>query len=234
MPEAPKALVELHARLVERTVDRRPATAAEVARELRAYATSWPKADAGSVTAMMQRFFSAEIEARRAELNAALEVAAPARVEELRSTLDLETGFERATLTEPLILRSESPASGRRARSWRGLASGAVLLALAAGIVAVAVSRGGSGDHSVAPVSPTAAATTAAEAPSTSPVPGLPSASAAGPMTAVSAAPLATTVTRPSPARSPAGAPARTMGRPTKPAPAPGTSRPPDVDPTPF
>lgn len=234
MPEAPKALVELHARLVERTVDRRPATAAEVARELRAYATSWPKADAGSVTAMMQRFFSAEIEARRAELNAALEVAAPARVEELRSTLDLETGFERATLTEPLILRSESPASGRRARSWRGLASGAVLLALAAGIVAVAVSRVGSGDHSVAPVSPTAAATTAAEAPSTSPVPGLPSASAAGPMTAVSAAPLATTVTRPSPARSPAGAPARTMARPTKPAPAPGTSRPPDVDPTPF
>ena len=166
------------------------------------------------------------------ELNAALEVAAPARVEELRSTLDLETGFERATLTEPLILRSESPASGRRARSWRGIASGALLLALAAGIVAVAVSRVGNGGHSLAPASTTA--TTAVEAPSTSPVPGSPIASAAGPMTVVSAPPPSTTLARPSPARSPASPPARTMVRPTKPAQAPGSNRPPDVDPTPF
>jgi serine/threonine-protein kinase len=235
MPDAPKALVELHARLVEREVDRRPATAAEVARELRAYATKWPAASAGSVAAMMQRLFPAEIEKRRAELNAALQAAAPQRVEELRSTLDLETGFERATLTEPVILGSEAPPAVVRTRRWRGLAGGAVVLALGAGVVAVAVSRSGRSAH--APESSAAAATTTT--PPAAPVPASASPAAQAPMAAPAvpaASTAAATVDSPHapPTRPPPPAPARTLSRPVRPVPTASGTRPPDVDPTPF
>jgi serine/threonine-protein kinase len=226
IPDAPKALVELHARLVAREVEKRPATAAEVARELRALATRWPAADASAVAAMMQRLFAAEIEARRAELNAALEAAAPARVAELRSTLDLETGFERATLTEPLILRSDAPVA--KPRAWRRLAGGALVLALGAGIAAVAALRSGRSAH--APEATADAATTTAATPATPPTPAIPTGSA-------TPAPVA--APRPALPKAPATAPPRTISQPARPArpppaPAPNGNRPPDVDPTPF
>ena len=235
LPEAPKALVELHARLVERQVERRPATAAEVARELRAYATKWPAADARSVAAMMQRLFSAEIEARRSELNAALEVAAPARVAELRSTLDLETGFERATLTEPLILRSDTPPAGRR--PWRRIAGGALVLALGAGILAVAASRSGrtvQAPEAVAAAATTIASTTAA-APAAPPTASVPTPQPTIP--AASAAPAPVAAPRPALPRSPSTAqprPPNQTARPARPTAAATGSKPPDVDPTPF
>jgi len=238
LPEAPRALVELHARLVERQVEKRPATAAEVARELRAYATKWPAADARSVAAMMQRLFSAEIEARRSELNAALEAAAPARVAELRSTLDLETGFERATLTEPLILRSDAPPAGRR--PWRRIAGGAVVLAFGAGIVAVAASRSGHTVH--APESMAAAATTIATATTAAPV-APPAASVAvvealpPSIPTASTAPAPVTASRPAAPRSPVTTqlrPPSQTARPARPPAAPTGNRPPDVDTTPF
>jgi eukaryotic-like serine/threonine-protein kinase len=235
MPDAPRALVDLHARLVAREVDRRPATAREVARELRAYATKWPAANAGSVAAMMQRLFASEIETRRAELNAALEAAAPARVLELRRTLDPETGFAHATLTEPVIVRSEvpPPVDGvARARSWRGVAGGALLLALGAGIMAVAVSRSGRSAH---PPEPAAAATTAAPP---TPIPSTPAPATTADPTAVSTAPgitsAAASAPRTPPPRLLSTSPPRSRpARPT-PAAAPTGNRPPDVDPTPF
>jgi len=232
-PEAPPALVELHARLVAREVEKRPATAAEVARELRAFATRWPAADATSVAAMMQRLFAAEIEGRRAELNAALEAAAPARVAELRSTLDLETGFERATLTEPLILRSEAPAPAAPSRVRRRLAGGAVVLALVAGIVAVATSRSGQvhAPEATVPGATTATASPAAPPPpSVAPLPTPPPVASAASATAIAAP-------RPPLPRSPAATPPRNISppaRPARPPPASTGSRPPDVDPTPF
>jgi len=209
---------------VERAVEKRPASAAEVARELRAYATRWPAADGASVAAMMQRLFAAQIEQRRAELNTALEAAAPARVAELRSTLDLSTGFERATLTEPLILQSEAPPPVEHSpapRRWRGVVGAAAVLALGAGIAAVAMTRG---DHARAPEGTAAAATTTTAvatilSPSTSPAPP-PS--------------VSTPLPSPPASTSPSRAPARTVGRPPRPAPPPTGNRPPDVDPTPF
>ena len=234
MPDAPRALVDLHARLVAREVSARPSTAGEVARELRAYATTWPGADARSVAAVMQRLFAPEIEARRAELNAALEAAAPARVAELRGTLDLETGFERATLTEPVILRSEAPPETARPRSWRGLAGGAAMLVLGAVVVAVAISR--SGQSVQAPEAAAAAPTTGPAVAPPPPAPG-PATSAQPSVAAASNAPPALAVPRPVTAKPPGAAPARTIGRPARPAPstaAPTGNRPPDVDPTPF
>ncbi len=236
-PDAPQPLVDLHARLVAREVEQRPATAAEVARELRAFATRWPAADATSVAAMMQRLFAAEIEGRRTELNAALEAAAPARVAELRSTLDLETGFERATLTEPLILKSDAPEPAVPPRAWRRLAGAVVVLALAAAIVAVAASRSAQGVHAAeaaaAAATPTTAASPAASPlPSVAPVPAPPPAVPAS--TAGSAAVAAPRSSLP---RSPAATPPRSISPPARsarPAPASTGSRPPDVDPTPF
>lgn len=243
MPEAPKALVDLHARLVERDVERRPATAAEVARELRAYATRWPAANGASVAAMMQRLFAARMEQRRAELNSALEGAAPTQVAELRGTLDLATGFERATLTEPLILRSDiPPPSVRSPRRWRGLglAAGAALLALTTGIVAVVVSRS---DQRRAPEG-TAAAAIATAAATTAPLPANPALPEQGAAVATSVpapsvrapangSPPPVAATHSPPPRPGTPAPARPTIRP-RPAPAPAGNRPPDVDPTPF
>jgi serine/threonine-protein kinase len=243
MPDAPKALVDLHARLVERQVEKRPATAAEVARELRAYATRWPAADGASVAAMMQRLFAATIEQRRAELNAALEAAAPARVAELRSTLDLATGFERATLTEPLILRSEMPPPLEQpGRRWRGVVGGAVVVAIVAGLAAVAITRS---DHPRAPEGTAAAATTTtATAPMASPLttsapPEPPPAIASPALPSSPPAPSSSPqppvgVSQPPSARPSKPPPSRPISRPSRPAPAPTGNRPPDVDPTPF
>jgi hypothetical protein len=238
MPDAPGTLVELQARLVARDVEKRPANAAEVARELRAYATRWPAADGASVAAMMQRLFAAQIEQRRAELETALEAAAPARVAELRSTLDLSTGFERATLTEPLILRSETPPPVEQSaapRRWRGVVGAAAVLALGAVVAAVALTRG---DHARAPEGTAAAATTTTAAatmvsPSTNPAPP-PSIASPAPFPPASSSPPPIGATPPPAVRPAKSAPARTVGRPPRPAPTPTGNRPPDVDPTPF
>jgi eukaryotic-like serine/threonine-protein kinase len=237
MPDAPKALVDLHARLVERDVDRRPATAREVARELRAYATKWPAANAASVATMMQRLFATEIETRRAELNAALEAAAPARVQELRKTLDLETGFEHATLTEPVMLRSESPPSGPQSRRWRGVAGGAVMLALGAGIVAVAIARSSHSAHApeaTAAAAGTTTATTAASVPTA--LSSTSSVALAADSTALPTASVAPSSISPRAASTKPPTVTPPHGRPARPSPAaaPTGNRPPDVDPTPF
>src|SRR5579872_5898123 len=46
LPDVPPALSDLQRRLVAKSVEERPETAADVARELRAYASSWPRPDA--------------------------------------------------------------------------------------------------------------------------------------------------------------------------------------------
>lgn len=237
MPDAPEALASLHARLVARDSDRRPATAAEVARELRAFASKWPAADAASVAAMMRRLFAGDIDKRRRQLNEALEAAAPARVDALRSTLDLETGFGRATLTEPVIVRSDSPpprvpARGPRARR---IAGGAAILALATAIVGGAITRPDRATPAIAsatspavarPPSPsaTAAAATTPSAPATPPPMPIPASSVAPPSN------------RLLPARRPTRAPPSTRSPlpAAPPPPPPPTPTPPDVDPTPF
>ena len=91
MPDAPPALVALHARLVAHDPADRPATAKEVADELRAYAAAWPAPDTTAVRAMMQRLFEDQAQARRERLNESLVQAAPTRVESLRKTLALSS-----------------------------------------------------------------------------------------------------------------------------------------------
>ncbi len=229
LPDAPEVLVELQARLVERDIQRRPATAAEVARELRAYASRWPAASSASVNATMQRLFATEMASRRAELNAALEAVAPARVAELRSTMDLATGFERTTLTEPVIVRSEAPPPATpvvASRRRKGVAIAVVVVTIGAAVAVVALARSERPPPTATPSTPTSTST-AMSAPTPTPIPAPPPA-----VPTVTTAPSAASTLLPSPRPPSAPRPAaRPATRPIAPSP---TVKPPDVDPTPF
>jgi len=248
MPDAPRVLVELHARLVARDVARRPATAAEVARELRAFASTRPGANAFAVSSMMQRLFGDEIDQRRSELNAALAAAAPTRVMELRSTLDPGGKFVHDTLTEPVIVRVGEPLPtppalyARRPplprTNWRArsVAGGALLLAVATAIVGASIVRLDRAAPAIVP------APSGVSAPSTEPA--LPTATLA-PLPAETTPPTASSAATPNGSATPTptsrvGVPPHGGRPPAIRAPhppatgAPPANRPPDVDPTPF
>lgn len=238
MPGAPPALVALHARLVARDPGSRPDTAKDVADELRAYASGWPRPDRAAVGALMQRLFAAQAQHQRELLTAALQQAAPMKVESLRRTLDPRTTFQRPTMTEPVILQSEPPPRPARAKSGRwGLVAvgGGVLAALALGGVALAGRMKASDAPPAIGTSPTLAQPSSLPAPS-----GLVVPATAAPATAA----LAGAVPAPAPSPERASAPAPALPRPlppsrpraaprSSPRPAP-TGKLPDVDPTPF
>jgi serine/threonine-protein kinase len=221
LPDVPPALSMLHRRLVARAPEERPDTAADVAKELRAYASSWPRPDTAAVAAMMQRQFAKDAEKRRAELNQALVNVAPSSVETLRRTLDPEQAFDQPTIAEAVILRSEPP-GGSAAKKWK---RGAIIIGVAAAALGTAAFLG------LSRKTPEVKADQA-------------TATATAPTTAVATATATPSATTPTPTPTPTiviGAPPpspRPAGKPTKrptqrPAPTPG-SKPPDVDPTPF
>jgi serine/threonine-protein kinase len=232
MPDAPPALVALHARLVAHDPADRPATAKEVADELRAYAASWPAPDTTTVHAMMQRLFQEHAQARRDRLNESLVQAAPTRVESLRKTLDPRTTFERPTLTEALIVHgSDRPAASRSARrkkqGLRMLAGVGVVLALGAG--AALMLRGTTSTSSAAPIPTTtsmaAPTTTTTTTTTTTPTP----------TSTPTTIPTSTPTSTPAPIPTFTAAATATPKHPVRPrATAPPANRLPDVDPTPF
>jgi serine/threonine-protein kinase len=216
LPEVPPALSVLHRRLVAKAPDERPDTAADVARELRAYASSWPRPDTASVAAMMQRMFAADAGKRRAELNQALLKVAPSSVEMLRRTLDREKAFDQPTIAEPVILRLEPPPRPA-AKRWKG---GALVIAVAVVALGLAAILG---------LSRKAPDVKAEQQPA--PAPATPNAPATPDATAT---PIPPSTAMPSPTPRPAPVTGKPEKRPTqRPAPTPG-SKPPDVDPTPF
>ncbi len=93
VPDAPKELAELQARLVARDPSGRPATAAEVADALRRYlATCSPRADEAALRATMQRLFELEAAQRRHQLTRALEgVVDRAGADALKKSLSTAT-----------------------------------------------------------------------------------------------------------------------------------------------
>ena len=90
-PDAPASLASLHARLIERSRDLRPETAADVATELRSHA----RTTTSDVRAWMDRLFPGEREARAATLDHALH-AGP------------ETGAGTAAISGPPATAGES------------------------------------------------------------------------------------------------------------------------------
>ena len=219
MPDAPPALVALHARLVAHDPESRPDTAKDVADELRAYSSSWPAPDTAAVRATMQRLFEAEALARRERLTESLQQAAPTRVESLRKTLDPGSTFDRPTLLEAVIVEgSERPASleSRRARrGWGVLAGAGVALVVGAGALVMLGGTKKVAERTTAAATATVTATATATATAT-----------------VTATVTATTTTTATAISTPSAGTAKPRTRPR--ATALPANRLPDVDPTPF
>jgi serine/threonine-protein kinase len=174
LPGAPRALAELHARLVARAPEGRPATAQDAARDLRGFARTNGAPDLGAVRTVMRRLFAADEARRRAQLTEALERVAPGRANELRSRLTSPTDTARMTSIEPVLVGApasppsqsavssdaSTPLAGARSRIGLALAlAGAVVLG--AGVTAGAMRRG------PAPVGPAIAPVTSSAPPET-------------------------------------------------------------------
>lgn len=125
--DAPKELCALYTRLVARDPKTRPATAHDVAEELRAFVLD--RSSTKDVKAFMMGLFPDDAARRKAELSRALEGAAPADAEALRQSLVPD---ESAALATAVVAARATPAPGRR-----GLVA---MVALAISSIAIAAS----------------------------------------------------------------------------------------------
>jgi hypothetical protein len=138
--ELPAGLAALHARLVSREPNMRPATAREVARELRALAVDLDTGDfKASLTSQMAALFGQVAADRRALLAEALAREAPSRVEALRRTLEPGALPDGPGAAEPVLVRARPP--GRSARTTLAIAVGALTAVASAAVVGVATRR---------------------------------------------------------------------------------------------
>jgi serine/threonine-protein kinase len=230
--DAPRSLVELHARLVDRDPDKRPSTAREVAERLRSIAASAElrssSGNAEAVRALMQGLFSVEESGRRAQLTEALERVAPSNADSLRRSLDpaaaAAAAHEWRTGHEPAPLARSARGPRRPMAAW----TGAALILVAGGGAAV---LGRTKDRETTPAHAAASAPAPASAPAATPAAGTPT------------APVAAEAPEPTgaPSRAPAPLPVSATPNPvtgTKATPRARTPRPPvkppDVDPSPF
>jgi hypothetical protein len=236
-PGTPEVICQLQKRLVSRDPAKRPATALDVARELRAFvATSGTPPDTRVVRSLMNRLFEHEIERRRAKLTAALEEV------EIPGAGTREATIPAADATPVTATRTATAPS--RPRWMRGsvlVASGLVLAAAAFGILQRGKETTAS-TTSAAPAPPSPASSLpASPRANVPPVTGaVPQASAS--LDSVSDAPRASSSSSPTPLPS-----AKSLGttrvaiprfrgdqlRPVR-APPPKPTAPLDVDPTPF
>lgn len=234
-PDAPGPIARLCARLVARSPSDRPATAGEVAAELRAFAASAsPRPDPAAVRALMARLFAEQARQRRRLLLEQLELAVPAQVEELRRSLEPGELHARPTWTEPVVLGRPSRAALPAWLRWAVL----VGLGLAGVVAGRSVVKARTTGERVAPApeghealregaraaAPAASDTAAvAPAPATREVPQSVQVGPPPPGGVVGAA-LPTSAAPPPPSTLPARSPKLHPARP----------KPPDVDPSPF
>jgi len=253
MPGVPAALVALHERLVARDPSQRPATAQEVARELRAFEAPHRPADPTIVRSLMRRLFASDEATRRAELRDALERVAPQRARALGEAFalrfDVQPDAEGTPSTEPVVVRAPveehvravSTRPGRlRSRLGLAVALGAAV-AVGAGVTAGAMRRGAHvATAEVAPAPPSSPAANAEQPQTIVPAPPEAQTARERAMTPAAVTPRGGGVTR-SPPKANAPAPGgwvRTKQPPSSSA-RPREGKPPgpklpDVDPTPF
>jgi eukaryotic-like serine/threonine-protein kinase len=231
-------LAALQGRLVARGAEMRPATALEVARELRGCRADFPTpqdAKAALVLLMGELFGQAAVD-RRSLLAEALVREAPSRVEALRRTLEPGAVLRQPSLAEPVLVSAPPPPPRKTRRG--AVVTGIVLATVAVSAVVAAGARR-------APAESPSASAPATTAPSNI----LAIASAAGTTPGGATSVVATTSARSADRPSPAS---ETQGRvrPTRPAAPPAATRPGspsslragpaapikahDVDPSPF
>ncbi len=107
--DAPKELCALYTRLVARDPKVRPATAHDVAEELRAFVLD--RSSTKDVKALMRGLFADDAARRKDELTRALEGAAPADAEALRQSLVPD---ESSALATAVVAPRPAPAPGKR------------------------------------------------------------------------------------------------------------------------
>jgi serine/threonine-protein kinase len=225
------ALAALHGRLVTRDSHMRPATAHEVATELRGFGVRSSERHVAqtALISLMRELFGQAAADRRARLAEALAGEAPSRVEALRRTLEPGAVLRQPSTAEPVVVHA--PPAPRR---WL---RGAAVLAVAvlATVGATAVVRAGArraparaAPESAIPAAAKIAATPAAPRATASEVITTPIAAAAAiapRQTAGGVNPPRAAVSSP-PATRPAGS--------ASPHAAPTTPKAHDVDPAPF
>jgi serine/threonine protein kinase len=249
-PGTPTVICELHRRLVARDPEERPATALDVARELRAFiATAGTRPEVRDVRALMTRLFATEIQQRRETLRKAIEANEANEENPAGAVLGthLETPTAAADATPAPATRFAAPPT--RSRWTRGvllLASGVALAAVTGGVL---WPKGETARAHVATSSAPASPATTATTVESNPSPASDSTPSA-PSPALSL-PVATQAsTEPAPAASPTGKTGKARGAPgapavtgapkvyeSKPRPAAPMTKPSaplDVDPTPF
>jgi serine/threonine protein kinase len=243
---APRGLVELHARLVARDPEKRPSTARDVAAELRRVASASAQ-DAEAVRSLMYLLFARHAQSRRAQLTAALEQVAPSRVEQLRRGLEPLVALDQPTSTEPLIVRS--PPLGRRPspKTRASRTRAVVVLALIGAIVAASAAMRKVQNVNMARSADTIGVSTPTPTPTPTPTSSSTSTSTPTPTSTPTSTPTPTPTlaARATPTR--AKPPATTFAwsssptttpldrpHPSAQGPSPSPTKLPDVDPTPF
>jgi hypothetical protein len=243
-PGTPAVICELQRRLVARDPAKRPATALEVANELRAAiagsAGGGSRPDSKVVGALMTRLFADEIESRHATLRAAIaEAKAGAPPWSPSHALQPPTD---ATPVPATTRANLSPAGQKRTRGLLLVASGVILAATAGGVLwrrnepsAPAVTPVTVASTAASPSSP--ASGTTRVVPTESPkalVESPPPAAELGPTAvATSPSPAPRVVVKPAEAVKPATT-LKVGGAKPRPATSSKPTAPLDVDPTPF
>ncbi len=252
----PTGMSDLHARLVARSADDRPATAREVADALLALAGD-PDDAARELRAIMERHFGAQAREQRERLESALQEVAPEQADELRESVlpsEHESRPRRASPEDAAPARptTDAPPSSR-SRVWLAGFGLAVLGVVAWRTIASAPAAPPATPATATPaessVSTSPESTTAtrdvAPAASSAPPPEPPAPSAA---TSALSAPAASASSRPvvrpapsaaaprlatPPVRASASTPPQTSAQPTTSA-RPATPKPLDIDDHPF
>ncbi|MGH7330237.1 MAG: hypothetical protein ACREJX_17970, partial [Polyangiaceae bacterium] len=99
-PDAPAQLRALCMQLVAKNPGDRPASALDVARELRAFAAAQGCAGGAEIRALMQRLFAQQESNRKTKLEKALTMAAPAEAGELADELRASLAPERTSQSD--------------------------------------------------------------------------------------------------------------------------------------
>jgi len=178
-PLAPRALIDLHAKLVARSPMDRPASALVVAHELRAFAaSSGQPTDSRTIANVMQALFPVEAAQRRRLLNEALQKAAPSeRIDVLRRSLAGPTALAAlggtmryAGSTRPTVPEEREPARAALTEPPPATRRGIIVSALVGLVIAIAIvaasTRGNSSGAAAAPI-PSASAVPAVTATAT-------------------------------------------------------------------
>jgi serine/threonine-protein kinase len=225
LPGAPRALVQLHARLVAHEPSARPPTALAVAEELRAFAAT-ARVGQEAIRALMGGRFGGHAERRRSQLRQAMRSPGSVPVE----------AAEPIPPPRDAVATSPSLSSTRKRAARRLTVSLAAASAVVVGIVATAVVIA----RTPSAAAPLAAPSSPAAAPRAPPAPPdpTPSTRASAPSASSGAPPVPLSGGAPT-APGPKAAGARPRPRPhasSKPSspPTPPATKLPDVDPAPF